>query len=686
MILPTPFFIKTPLLVIVFIGFWYGFTSAQTFVSTIPEKRNVVLEEFTGIYCIYCPDGHRLAQELKDANPEDVALINLHVSSYADPGTSGDPDFRTPFGTGIQNQADISGYPAGTINRKDFTYLGFAQDSGTAMSRAKWVDAAPIILADSSYVNVSAEASLHINTRELTVVVQAYYTDDGAPINYVKVALLQNNVPGPQYGAVYNPTQILPNGDYNHMHMLRHLLAGNTIIGATSGTLYSDTLTYTIPDDLNGVDYELFELSVVVFISEPGAEIITGSEATMTYIAPGLSLIDLEASTNMTMPTTYCDNIVIPEITITNNSTIAVDTFEVGYTLDSNTPVTLDTNLDALSSITISFPSITLSSGSHTIYYNVNTDNTATFVDIVSGNNNANSEKINTLSSTAFASSHTEGFESYSAGTEAPNNAILDNADGGSCGVLDKNNAPPNWELGGFGKSSKSFRMRLLSWEAGYEAKLVFEKIDLSASTGNGLRFSYAYVQRYAGDNDKLEVLVSTDCGITWNKVFNEWGDGLATSLPFSNNHFYPDSSEWDSVNIDMSAFDGESMVMIAFKGTCDDGNNLYLDDIELSNNVDLSNPYIAIEETGDNVYGIKTYPIPINEHGFLELCLGRSAKITIAIYDILGQRAGTVISGNYSAGTHYFELQTSGLNKGIYFIRILDEGGKIYAEKLIKN
>ena len=291
MILPTPFFIKTPLLVIVFIGFWYGFTSAQTFVSTIPEKRNVVLEEFTGIYCIYCPDGHRLAQELKDANPEDVALINLHVSSYADPGTSGDPDFRTPFGTGIQNQADISGYPAGTINRKDFTYLGFAQDSGTAMSRAKWVDAAPIILADSSYVNVSAEASLHINTRELTVVVQAYYTDDGAPINYVKVALLQNNVPGPQYGAVYNPTQILPNGDYNHMHMLRHLLAGNTIIGATSGTLYSDTLTYTIPDDLNGVDYELFELSVVVFISEPGAEIITGSEATMTYIAPGLSLL-----------------------------------------------------------------------------------------------------------------------------------------------------------------------------------------------------------------------------------------------------------------------------------------------------------------------------------------------------------------------------------------------------------
>ena len=41
----------------------------QTFVSTSPENKNVVLEEFTGIHCTYCPDGHRLAQILKDANP-----------------------------------------------------------------------------------------------------------------------------------------------------------------------------------------------------------------------------------------------------------------------------------------------------------------------------------------------------------------------------------------------------------------------------------------------------------------------------------------------------------------------------------------------------------------------------------------------------------------------------------------
>ena len=34
------------------------FAISQTFVSTTPENKNVILEEFTGITCVYCPDGH----------------------------------------------------------------------------------------------------------------------------------------------------------------------------------------------------------------------------------------------------------------------------------------------------------------------------------------------------------------------------------------------------------------------------------------------------------------------------------------------------------------------------------------------------------------------------------------------------------------------------------------------------
>ena len=55
---------------------------AQLPVSTIPENRNVVLEEFTGIHCTWCPDGHLVAATIKAANPNDFFIVNIHEGSF----------------------------------------------------------------------------------------------------------------------------------------------------------------------------------------------------------------------------------------------------------------------------------------------------------------------------------------------------------------------------------------------------------------------------------------------------------------------------------------------------------------------------------------------------------------------------------------------------------------------------
>lgn len=137
---------------------------AQDFVSTTPENRNAVLEEFTGIYCGYCPDGHKQANEFKAANQGDVVLINIHQSeTYAAPRGE-DPDFRTSFADAIAGQADIRGYPAGTVNRELFS--GSSQGSGTAQSRGSWASTGAQILAQSSPVNVDFISSYDRATRE----------------------------------------------------------------------------------------------------------------------------------------------------------------------------------------------------------------------------------------------------------------------------------------------------------------------------------------------------------------------------------------------------------------------------------------------------------------------------------------------------------------------------------------
>ncbi len=148
---------------------------AQNIVGTDPENRNVVLEEFTGIHCVFCPDGHAIAQGIYNSHPGDVVLINIHTGSYAVPSGS-EPDFRTPFGAAIAGQSGLLGYPAGTVNRHLFP--NWSQGSGTAMSRGSWSAASNVILGESSYLNVGLVSTIVTSTRQLIVEVEVYYTDD----------------------------------------------------------------------------------------------------------------------------------------------------------------------------------------------------------------------------------------------------------------------------------------------------------------------------------------------------------------------------------------------------------------------------------------------------------------------------------------------------------------------------
>ena len=175
-----------------------GSLFAQLPVSTAPSNRKAVLEEFTGIYCQYCPDGHKKADAIVTGNPTNAFVINIHTGSYANP-SSGAPDFRTAFGTAIAAQTGLTGYPAGTVNRHLFP--GYSQGSGTGMSRGNWAVTSSSIIGMPSYLNVALQATLNSTTRLLTVDVEVYYTGNSPQAtNYFNLALIQDSVLGPQTG------------------------------------------------------------------------------------------------------------------------------------------------------------------------------------------------------------------------------------------------------------------------------------------------------------------------------------------------------------------------------------------------------------------------------------------------------------------------------------------------------
>ncbi len=256
------------------------FSFSQTPVSQSVSKKNVILEEFTGIHCVNCPDGHKTANQISAANPGRVVLVNYHTGSYATP-SAGELNLSTPNGATIANWEQISGYPSGSISRIPYDD-GYGLELG--FGRGSWSTAASTILVDDSPVNIAMDASIDGITRLVTVKVEIFYTSPFASgTNHrLNVGILQDNIAEYQTGASYNSAQILPNGKYNHLHVFRKFVnasgASGDIIDASSTGVITKTFTYTLPADINAIPLKIGDLKLFAFV-HAGMNGISNSEA-----------------------------------------------------------------------------------------------------------------------------------------------------------------------------------------------------------------------------------------------------------------------------------------------------------------------------------------------------------------------------------------------------------------------
>ena len=184
------------------LGFFSQMT-AQELVSTDPQNRVAIMEEFTGIYCGYCPQGHAIVNKLMADNPGQIYGINIHEGGYAVPQAgSGHPDFRTQWGAAIMGQTGLTGFPMGSVSRQVF------KDNKTAMSRGDWETYSNQVMGQVSPVNVGAKATW-ISNKTLQIDVEIYFTDDAPANNLLNIAVLESGVYGYQSGGSDN---------YEHQH------------------------------------------------------------------------------------------------------------------------------------------------------------------------------------------------------------------------------------------------------------------------------------------------------------------------------------------------------------------------------------------------------------------------------------------------------------------------------------
>ncbi len=76
------------------------------------------------------------------------------------------------------------------------------------------------------------------------------------------------------------------------------------------------------------------------------------------------------------------------------------------------------------------------------------------------------------------------------------------------------------------------------------------------------------------------------------------------------------------------------------------------------------------------SVFGLtQNYPNPFNPSTVINYSLAVDSKVTLKVFDVLGQEVATLLNGNISAGIHNVTFDASKLNSGVYLYKIEANG-----------
>ena len=192
----------------------------------------------------------------------------------------------------------------------------------------------------------------------------------------------------------------------------------------------------------------------------------------------------------------------------------------------------------------------------------------------------------------------------------------------------------------------------------------------------SALSFYYAYAQKSTGNDDVLRVYATTDCGQNWSVIFSASGNSLATvQTPVPSAPYYPVSNEFSLVTIPLNTF-AENPVHLRFEFSpdlFDPGNNLFIDDIQISGVVSLGEMATAFRK-------LSVYPNPFANSFKLT---GINSFENLRLFDVYGKIVP--IEPIESTQNSVVLRPRCEISAGIYFLEVMEQHAKRVL-KLIKD
>jgi hypothetical protein len=160
---------------------------------------------------------------------------------------------------------------------------------------------------------------------------------------------------------------------------------------------------------------------------------------------------------------------------------------------------------------------------------------------------------------------------------------------------------------------------------------------------------------------DTLEVFISSDCGLTKKSVFKKWGDQLFTTTETSRAEFVPSWNQWRKEKINITDFVPADRLMVIISNVSGNGNNIYLDDFEIStvtvNPILKKEGFLVSPNPTEDVIRVQFYPHP-------------TALSSLTVYNVKGQIVKQKLFESGMVNSNEFEFDLSHNSPGIYIVQ----------------
>jgi hypothetical protein len=226
--------------------------------------RYILLEEFTGVRCVTCPQGAAEIANLKSFYGKNLIPVAIHAGFFAVKYPGSRYDLKTTNGQSLHDWFGApDGYPSAVINRQVFT-----GEAGLHLGRNQWANYISQQLQVIPKVKLSARASFDESTRRLEVTVDIEAQEDINRDLRLSVLLKEDNIVDIQ-ADVNAPGGLVP--QYNHKYVLRDMLTNFDGNFLTNKMRFKEKVTqsliYQVPAEENGW-WKAGDLQIVAFVTE----------------------------------------------------------------------------------------------------------------------------------------------------------------------------------------------------------------------------------------------------------------------------------------------------------------------------------------------------------------------------------------------------------------------------------